>query len=358
MSRTVTSGQTKRGSHAAPVAHVISTALFLLVALAFVVFLGTRLELDIADLWRSISGSDPVLYSVALALYYAGFLIRGWRWRLILKYAGTTDDPGREPPSILECTQIVVLGRFTDSVTWLRLGNLYRAYLVSGLSLPRFSRTAGTVVAELFLDVLVVLAVALLLAAVVAFQGTALPVGGIVAAAVVIGAAATIGLVLMRRFGPALSHRLPRTLGAAYLEVHQGTLGSLSFGRMPALLALGAVIWVFAVGRWLFVAASLGEVLSPAMLLFVSLVNALLAAVPVTPGGLGVVEPGVAGALMMGIDAESAIAITILERSISYLSVIAVGAVLLFAREGYRARNIARRDVESGESRRDTPSSV
>ena len=111
---------------------------------------------------------------------------------------------------------------------------------------------------------------------------------------------------------------------------------------MPLLALLSVAGWLCAVGRWYYVAAALGVSLSVPMALFVSLVNALLAVVPITPGGLGLIEPGVTGVLLLQLPAEQAVAVTLLERSISYVSVLGIGGALLFGREMYRRRHSKR----------------
>jgi uncharacterized protein (TIRG00374 family) len=61
--------------------------------------------------------------------------------------------------------------------------------------------------------------------------------------------------------------------------------------------------------------------------------------VPLTPGGLGVVETGITGLLMLSLAQSDAISVALLDRSISYVSVIILGIVSLI----YHRRVVARR---------------
>ena len=187
----------------------LRTVVFLLLALAFFVFIAGRFDFDASQVWTNIARSDPLFYGLGLGLYYLSFLIRGLRWRIILQSVGSPEGKGTSHPSTLECSQFILLARFADSVAWFRLGNVYRAYLVSDHSQASFPRTVGTLVAEHFLDALVVLVALLFLAFTVV--GSVAPAAFLsaTAAAFALTAALALGLILMRRFGPLLTRRLP-----------------------------------------------------------------------------------------------------------------------------------------------------
>ncbi len=322
----------------------IPSIVFFGLAVAFVVYLVTAFDLDAGAIWATLRDSDPVLILLATAVYYVTFLVRGIRWRLILSSVKVDDG---EPPSVMQCTQYVLLGRFADSVAWLRLGNFYRAYLATDSALGSFPRTLGTLVAEHFLDIVVVFTAAGLVGLILATQDVSAPVTAAVAVAFAATAAAGAALLLMRGFGPALAGRLPRRVADAYSHFHRGTLKGLDPRRAPALLALSYLGLALSAARWYLVARALDIPLDLPMVVFISIVNALLSAVPITPGGLGVVEPGVAGALTLAVSAEEAVSVALMERLISYVSVVIVGGVLLFTREIVRRRG-DRRQAATG----------
>ena len=64
--------------------------------------------------------------------------------------------------------------------------------------------------------------------------------------------------------------------------------------------------------------------------MFVALIGSLLTAVPLSPAGLGIVEAGMVGVLMLvyGVPAAEATAIALLDRVISVFSVIVFGSIL------------------------------
>ena len=82
------------------------------------------------------------------------------------------------------------------------------------------------------------------------------------------------------------------------------------------------------------------------LIVFVTIANAILSAIPLTPGGLGIVEPGIAGLLTLApalaalepADALSvALSVALLDRSISYVSLIIFGSVAFLLHQRARA---------------------
>lgn len=86
-------------------------------------------------------------------------------------------------------------------------------------------------------------------------------------------------------------------------------------------------------------ALALGIHASPFLLLFAAQAIALIVAIPSTPAGLGLVEGGVAGVLMTALPSEEAWSIALVDRTISFLSLIAVGLVFFALRQMSRARS-------------------
>ena len=110
---------------------------------------------------------------------------------------------------------------------------------------------------------------------------------------------------------------------------HQGTVGS--FKRIPLLIAIGSVGWLLEITRLYFVVLALDFNISLALVCVVALGHAILSTVP-TPGGIGAVEPGVTGLLLLGLTHENAVSVALVDRSITLLSVILVGGIIFLIR--------------------------
>ena len=333
--------RTKHGIVYRPGMPTLSTAIFLLLAAAFLVFLAARFDLDISVALATVYTADPVALAGALTMYYASFAVRGLRWRMLMQAA---DPNGVEPPSLVACAHYMVLARFVDSIAWLRLGALYRAYLVSNAGASPFPRAVGTLVAEHYLDAVVVLAGVVAVAPMLAVGDENTGLAGAAALAAATITVATVALLLMHRFRSALERILPGRVAPYYGQFHEGAFGGMGMRLLPALTALSVVGWAMAAARWYLALAAIGVSVELPLLVAVSLVNALLAAIPFTPGGLGVVEPGVAGVLAVQLTVDDAVAATLVERAVSYVSLLVIGALLLFGREAVR-RHGAGRDV-------------
>ena len=140
-------------------------------------------------------------------------------------------------------------------------------------------------------------------------------------------------------FRERLARHLPGPLPAAYHRFSEGTMGS--FRRLHLVTLLGLLGWLAEIGRLFFVTQALDLPLSVPLVIFVTLAISMLTWVPITPGGLGAVELGVTGLLTLSeniVDAAAAFPVVALDRSISWLSVIAVGAAVFVGREVIRRR--------------------
>ena len=143
---------------------VLSLSTLASLALGFLVFLVFRFDVDLAATWETVTNANPWILVLAVLVHYTSFLFRGARWRLLLKNAL---GRGSVPPSVWHCSELVLLGWFANSIGGLRMGDAYRAYLYHYDRSAPFSRTAGTIVSERVLDIILVAA---LLASAIAFM--------------------------------------------------------------------------------------------------------------------------------------------------------------------------------------------
>lgn len=327
------------------------TLISFVVAIGLVVLLFERLDVNLGATWSMITSCNPLFYALAFVCHYLAFPVRAVRWKLLLQSAGYRREEGVVLPSILGLTQIIVINWFANSVIYGRLGDPYRAYLVSEAANVSFSKSVGTVLAERFLDIIVVFL--LLMAAI--FGLLLSGGGGMTTAGIVLGVGSfmllVIGIVLaaMGRFGSTLERRLPGKLKGFYTLFQEGTLAS--FHRLPLIGSLSVGIWLLEAARLSFVVQALSTAtgfgvfdLGLPLILFAALANALITAIPLTPGGLGLVEPGVAGLLMIGpVSRGVALSIVVLDRTISFLSVILVGSVVFLFWHANMVRRLRQR---------------
>ena len=305
------------------------------VAMGVIVLLATRFDVDWGSTWDSVRGMNPWLYALGFVLYYASFLFRGLRWRLLAINAGVGSSSDARPPSALHCSQLIVIGWFVNSITWLRLGDAYRAYAFSEDSKSGFSWTLGTVLAERALDMALIFGMLVVFATLLAATSDTSASGYILIAAFAMAVALATVIIAMKTYGARLAQRLPRRIEDAYHRFHEGTIGS--FKQLPILVILGLAAWFLEIGRLYFVIRALDMEIAFALVPVVALGHAILSTVP-TPGGLGAVEPGVTGLLLLSLERHEAVSVALMDRSITYVSVIAIGGLVFLLRQVMLAR--------------------
>jgi uncharacterized protein (TIRG00374 family) len=296
------------------------------------VFALSRLQVNVAETFHVIASANWALVALALLVYYLVFPIRAVRWRGMLENTGVKRA---DIPSIVGLSTIVYLSWFANSVVPAKLGDVYRAYLLRERSPGRiaFSRAGGTIVAERLVD-FVVLLVLLGATGLVSFRG-AMP-GAVVTVlelGFVVVTIALLGVLSLRHLGEHIRKLVPPRFHRIYDNFLVGALDSI--GSHPRLLVLTLLAWSAEAGRLYLVTRSLGVQLSPnpiseiLMIYFISLGAALLTAPPGTPAGLGYVEASLAFALTaLGVNQSVALSVAILDRAISFGSLVVGGFVV------------------------------
>ncbi|MBI4220184.1 MAG: flippase-like domain-containing protein [Chloroflexi bacterium] len=309
----------------------LPTCIAILVAVVVLGLVAWRFfDVDWTSLRGQVLSMNPLKYGLALCLYYLSFWFRGMRWRLIAKTAGIGRTEGTKLPSTPTSALIILMGWFANSVAFLRLGDAYRAYGFGRESGASFSASLGTVVAERVQDMAAILVVLLGATLALAYTHEVTAPGVVVAVSFLLLGVLVAALAVLRFAGERLSARLPGRLRAPYLKFRAGTLQSFRPRDLPLQLSLGVCGWVLEVARLYFVSEAIGVDLSFTVAAFAALANAMLSTIP-TPGGFGFVEGGLAGVLvLLGLSHTNAFAVTLVDRSISWISVIVFGGLTFF----------------------------
>ena len=319
----------------------------LLVAAGFLLFLVTRFDVDLTQTWQQVRDANHWLLIAAFAVHYTTFLFRGARWRMLLQHSAQSGEGGASVPGVLYCSQLVLLGWFVNSIGWLRLGDAFRAYLYQREHRATFSGTIGTILAERVLDAALVAIVLVVAAPFLIGLDDSRGTWTVLVVAIGLAVALVAVLAVMVWAEKPLLRRLPGWLESPYRRFHAGATGGLH--RVPQTTTLGLLGWMAEMGRMYLVAMALGFDLTVAMVVFLTVANSLLSLVP-TPGGVGAVESGVAGLAvrLASLAKESATALVLVDRFITYISVIILGAVIFAARPAFRRRRADPPDALQG----------
>ncbi|MGZ6328803.1 MAG: lysylphosphatidylglycerol synthase transmembrane domain-containing protein, partial [Candidatus Limnocylindrales bacterium] len=96
---------------------------------------------QLSELPSAILSANPWLLLAAFLVYYLGFPLRGYRWSLLLRSAGTR-------VRVRDSTEIVFISWMVNCLVPAKLGDVYRAYLLRLNQVVSTSRTLGTVFVE------------------------------------------------------------------------------------------------------------------------------------------------------------------------------------------------------------------
>jgi len=283
---------------------------------------GFRLE----DLPGLILRANPLLLLVAFTVFYIGFPLRGLRWALLIR--GTGFRLG-----VRDASEIIFISWLVNCLVPAKLGDLYRAYLLKINSPVSLSRTFGTVFIERVLDLFAIVVLGLA-SGYWSFRGR-LPDQVQIVFAIGVGVvlALAAGLLTMRNFGRRVivALPLPHRILEFYDRFEEGVFSAVGLRQLPRLVVITGFIWATEAMRLFLVVEALGfgDVhLGISGAFFVALTGSLLTAVPLTPAGIGVVETGVVAVLTLvyGVGQTEALAITLVDRAISVLSIIILGS--------------------------------
>jgi len=300
------------------------TLLSFLFAALIIVFLVRRVDVDASQIWKDVRSANPALVGLAFFTFYGGFMVRVVRWRQMLGQAGVTADPNVALPSNAGLLDILLLSWFANCIVPAKLGDIYRGVLLKRRSNAPFTISMGTIAAERIIDLL--LLIALILPAGVIVYGSTNPMGSSTATVyggvMVLAGIVAVGCIWLAR--RRLMALLPAMLAEPVGRLQTGLFENL---RRPwPSTGYSALLWMLEGVRFFVVAWSLGAVLPPSTALVIALAGSLAAVWPFTPAGLGVVEATLLYLLTLaGVSAETAAAIVVLERVVSYWSLIVIG---------------------------------
>jgi uncharacterized protein (TIRG00374 family) len=309
-------------------------------AIALILFVLRGFNIDFEKTWAYMRGADLSLLLIGLVVFYMTFPLRAFRWRVLLENAGVPVREGRRSwastPALIE---YLYLSWFANCIVPAKLGDAYRGYLLKRNGRVSFSATFGTIFAERLLDMLGLFTF-LVISGWVVF-GTHLPpstniifISGLILVVLIIA-----GLAGMRWFSPIVRRFLPHKLLRVYESFESAALRSFRPSILPLLALLTGAVWLLEGFRLFFVIQALGVEglhLTLPVIIFVALASSLLTVIPVTPGGLGVVEGAVTAVLLalpvaagaQPVSRDLALAVTFLDRSINFWSIIVFGLVL------------------------------
>lgn len=274
-------------------------------------------EFDLQSAISAVHRADLLLFTAAMLAFYVSFPLRTARWRRFL--VGIDVEAGR-----LSANLFLVVGYYLNTLVPAKLGDIYRSYLAAGRYDDRVSSVAGTIAAERVID-LSLLAVGLIFTLPIVLTRQTEFVSRVTTWAVMLLVVVGIGTVALLRFDVI---PLPERVYSAISSFRRGikTAGGRSFGDRVSIIALSLSVWSTNIVRTALVAAALGIDLSLAEITLIALIVAFLSGLPWVPAGIGIVEViGSSVLLSLGLSAENALALILLDRTITVVTLVLFG---------------------------------
>ncbi len=307
------------------------------------------------SLWDAAKGVNPWYLLASVVINLGIYIIRALRWRYLM-------DPVKKRVKLSHLYSATMIGFMANNLLPARLGEIVRAYVIGRReSVPKSSAFATIVVERVFdsISVFVMLLVVLALmpqslsgghlAETIRRTRTVSLIGGIVLVAF-------LAVLMSRReslmnISGAVLRRVSSKLAEKATGLIDKFVHGLSVIKRPRLLVpiilLSAIHWGILWMPVYIIFKGYGLNLGVWASAFTFVVIAFAVALPSTPGFIGTFQVAVAAALVvLGVQKEEAVAISIVMWAMGYIPVVIVGLVCL-SRE-----NLTLSSLKSAESLR------
>jgi len=281
---------------------------------------------DWADVWSALTQVNYWLVVAATLLNLASVLLRTARWRLMFR--------AHRVPSLGRLTAALLVGQAVNVLAPARLGDLARATL-AGTGATAY--TLGTLMVEIALDLLMLVALVVLLLAQATLPAWWQGSGQALVVTSAVALAAVVVLVVGRRWIARALERLAaqwrHPLVRRVLAVAGQLLLSLDILGRPAqllpALAWSVLIWILYGAVNYILLGAVGERPSVLVAFFLLAVLQLGVAVPSSPGRIGVFHYLCVQALaVFGISGPTALSYAVILHLISVVVPMTLGAAL------------------------------
>jgi len=290
--------------------------------------------LSFAEMWHHARSANLLLIIASVAVTTATFVIRIFRWRLML----LTDDGG--PVGRIPMWHAIAIGFMANNVLPLRAGEILRAVAISRLAPVRFTSALSSLVLERLFDAIAIIGL-LFVGLVSAGIPPATKIGDIVVADIAIRLAVICGVLLAgcavtiawpQFVNRIISALIPnRAVAGRLIGIVESIRAGISTLASPTRI-LAVLAW--SVGMWLFNAASFylgylafgievgfgGAILQQSVLV-------LGIAAPSTPGYVGVFEGVIKAVLaLFAVPGDLAVAFALTYHVTTFLPITLLGA--------------------------------
>jgi glycosyltransferase 2 family protein len=265
---------------------------------------------DSAGEWGALAG--------AIVLYAVATLVRGERWRSLLRAEGAT-------PSRVDAQALNAVGYAANNVLPARAGDAVRVFLMAPRANTSKKAVLGTLLAERLLDITVILTLFVVVGYGLLGEAGAGEAEWILLATAVLAAAGVGAVIVIRRNERMHEFMAPILSSTLQLRGRHGL----------TLLAITFVIWGLEAAVWMSTGAAAGFGMDPIEGCYIVALASVFALIPSGPGYAGTQDAAaVTGILALGGTHSQAVTYLILVRFVIAVPITIVGLALMAARYG------------------------
>ncbi|MBR9677729.1 MAG: flippase-like domain-containing protein [Nanoarchaeota archaeon] len=289
-------------------------------------------KIDLGLVLEKILTINPMYYGLALFAFFLTYPLRTIRWKTLLSAQGYKI---RFSPLF----KIICFTWFFNSISPSKFGEAYRIWSAKKLDVSR-SKIIALILLERFFDLVIIIILSFFF--VYSAKITQPLITSALNMSLLFVIAGSFFLTLMLRkpsfakkfmksvFSLPLLSRFSEKFEHAWEKFQQGFRIFKNKKKIFNIFILTVTIWMLEIVSLAFVVQAFGITLNFYFLGFLAILTALITALPLTPGGLGIAE----GALIMlftyqGISGDVGTGISILFRFATLYVTILVGALLL-----------------------------
>lgn len=279
---------------------------------------------DLGKIVSNISRTNLSYYAAASGIFLTIYLWSGLRWQSLIKGLGYDI-------SLAESLKVIAISYGFNKVLPFNSGDLARSKIMERYTaVDSHGKLLGAVGMERVLDLIVVGAMTVtagisLLGSMDHFFWVLIPAGFLVVSMFV---ARVWSEKLRRTVGFFESFGLPDRFAELVKESING-YNEISVGRLAEASIWHVLRWAAAVLSMYVLGLSLGTPISMLAAAFTIGVINLVAAMPITPGGLGPVEASGTGALVLaGLSTSAAVSLVVLQRSLGLVLMALIGILV------------------------------
>lgn len=314
----------------------LSKKMILLYIIAILAIILMFWYIGIQQIIHNLQSANLLTLSVAAFVQSFSILMRGIRWKYILK---TSDGD----ISTLSSYSLIYVSWFANGLVPARIGDLVRAFAIKREDNYPLGKGFASLVIERLLDVIVNIIFMLLFLTLVSNAFGLISSSSWVTLSFVLGVTLALALIIfivlcIKKQG-LIARILSRIFGSKYAGETAGFAQGLrtSFGDfvsgkklMLSIIFLSLVTWIIDVPKFYLVFMSLNLYPSIIAVAAAAFVTNAWAMVPIAPGGIGSVEIGqtLFVIYMVGLSAPMAAAVVLLDRIVTFYIPVLIGGIL------------------------------